>query len=333
MESNSLREVHSRRRNKAAAPVGALVLLLAVAGLAALIVLGVNMTGQVLDNSKEKERYEKVIEPVLMFDPPTFEDVSTLDKFTVLQSALWATMLGEKRETYTYDPQGALIVPASDVDVSCAKLFGPQITLEHQAFSSDFGMAYDYDEANKAYHIPVLSATALYTPRVDEISKSGDIHSLLVGYIPPGTAWNTDLAGNKTEPDPHKFMVYKLKKVDKQYQLIAIEDPPADKQVTFGTSSTASVEIANVVQEDTTDTQRTVQGGVSGAPAEDAGQEEGSGALDTQEENSSDEKESSSQEDEGSSDEDEGSSEEEETTSQDPTPDGEESGDDGVVAE
>ncbi|MCI8441422.1 MAG: hypothetical protein HFG27_02670 [Provencibacterium sp.] len=250
MEYNSLRNVHKRRRNRAAAPIGALVLVLAAAGLCALIMLSINLTHQILDNSREKQRFEKLVQPVLMFDPPPFEDVTTLPDTTVLEAALWATMLGEKRETYAFDAQGNLILPSSDVDVESAKLFGPELSLKHQSFPSDFGISYEYDESSKAYRIPVASATTLYTPRVDEIEREGDIYSLLVGYIPPGTAWNTDITGNKTEPDPHKFMVYKLQKKGRNYQLIAIENPPADKQVSYGPSISSSLnEIASVEEQ------------------------------------------------------------------------------------
>ena len=80
MEYKSLRAVHKRRRNRAAAPIGALVLVLAAAGLCALIVLGVNLTNQILDNSREKQRFEKIVQPVLMFDPPPFDDVTKIGR-------------------------------------------------------------------------------------------------------------------------------------------------------------------------------------------------------------------------------------------------------------
>lgn len=250
MEYNSLRAVHKRRRNRAAAPVGALVLMLAAAGLCTLVMLGINLTNQILDNSQEKQKFEKIIQPVLMFDPPPFEDVTTLPDTTVLEAALWATMLGEKRETYAFDAQGNLILPSSDVDVESTKLFGAGLTLKHQSFPSDFGISYEYDENTKAYRIPVASATTLYTPRVDAIERDGDVYSLLVGYIPPGTAWNTDITGKKTEPDPHKFMIYKLQKNGKNYQLVSIENPPPEKQVSYGTSSSSSLnEIASVEEQ------------------------------------------------------------------------------------
>lgn len=275
MEYNSLRAIHKRRRNRAAAPVGALVLLLAAAGLCALIMLGINLTHQILDNSQEKQKFEKLIQPVLMFDPPPFEDVTTLPDTTVLESALWATMLGEKRETYAFDAQGNLILPSSDVDVESAKLFGPALSLKHQSFPSDFGISYEYDESSKAYRIPVASATTLYTPRVDEIERNGEVYSLLVGYIPPGTAWNTDITGNKTEPDPHKFMIYKLQKNGKNYQLIAIENPPPEKQVSYGPSvSSALNEIASVEEQLPSEAESSSDEPQEGTSSEEDGQQE-----------------------------------------------------------
>lgn len=301
MEANSLHEVHNRRKNKAAAPVGALVLLLAISGIVALMVLGLNLTERMFDNTAEKQKFEKIVQPVLMFDPPAFEDVGTLDRFTVLQSALWATMLGEKRETYAFDPQGNLIVPASDVDVSAAKLLGPQLTLEHQAFSSDFGMVYDYNESTKAYHIPVQAATALYTPRVDEIVKNGDAVELLVAYIPPGTAWNTDITGKKTDPDPHKFMIYKLKKAGKNYQLTGIADPPPEKQITFGSPGNVVMnsEIAIVSEAPLEPEITAAESASTTAPAEGASSSEGTSSEGSSSEGSSSEGSSS----EGSSSE------------------------------
>lgn len=324
MEYKSMRELHSRRRNKAAAPIGALVLVLAAAGLVALIWLGINLTSQILDDSKEKEKFEKIIQPVLMFDPPAFQDVTTLTNTTVLESALWATMLGDKRETYTYDAQGSLIVPASDVDVTSAKLFGPELQLEHQSFSSDFGISYEYSSSGKAYHIPVMSATALYTPRVDEIERDGDIYSLLVGYIPPGTAWNTDISGKKTEPDPHKFMIYKLKKVNNYYQLIAIEDPPPEKQVTYGAGAPAQNEIASVPQVDITQGEASQEETGEGLTEDTLSVDGSEETQDTASEESTLEEESTSEDENTSGDEDtseeesasedEGSSSEEEST-------------------
>lgn len=274
MENQSLRELHGRRKNRAAAPIGALVLFLAAAGLVALIWLGFNVTDQILDNSKEKEKFAKIVQPVLMFDPPPFEDVTTLDNKTLLESALWATMLGEKRETYTFDAQNNLVVPASDVDVSSTRLFGPAVKLEHGSFPSDFGISYDYNPTTKAYLVPVTSATALYTPRVDEISREGDVYSLLIGYIPPGTAWNTAIGDQHSEPDPHKYMVYKLKKADRYYQLTAIEDPPPEKQVQYRQTSPLNGEIASV-EEKNVDSETRSEGGEEGGESESQNRENG----------------------------------------------------------
>ena len=42
---------------------------------------------------------------------------------------MWSALLGEKRDSYQFDNDTnlRLIVPASDIDVACARLFGPEV--------------------------------------------------------------------------------------------------------------------------------------------------------------------------------------------------------------
>lgn len=244
MDYQAMRDVNRHRRNRAAAPIGALVLVLAAAGIVALVWLGVNLTHRIYDNSSEKEKFSEIVQPVLMFDPPTFDDIGMLDNQTLLESALWATMLGEKRDTYTFDAQSNLLVPASDVDVVAARLFGPSVTLEHGSFPSDFGISYYYNETSKTYSIPVANAPSLYTARVDEIVRNGDEYELLVGYISPSTAWTANEV-DASEQLPHKYMIYRLTKVGSGYRLLAIEEPPTEKQIRYN-AQTVEGEIASI---------------------------------------------------------------------------------------
>ena len=79
-----------------------------------------------------------------MFDPVPFEKATDADPLFLLQSSLWSTLLGEKRDSYQFDAMERLIVPSSDVDVACARLFGPDVKLEHQSFG-DYETTYYYD--------------------------------------------------------------------------------------------------------------------------------------------------------------------------------------------
>lgn len=222
-------EAMQYRRNKYAAPVGGLWLVIGAIGVVAIIVFCIQFTMSMLDTSTEKQKFEKVILPVVMFDPVPFEKATDMDPLVLLQSSLWSTLLGEKRDSYAFDALGYLVVPASDVDVTCARLFGQEVKLEHQTFS-DFGYetTYAYNETEKAYHIPVTGQTGLYTPSVEQVVKKGDVFILTVGYIPPANAWTQGKAGETNGPKPDKRMLYELTKVKDHYQLTAIRDVPIE---------------------------------------------------------------------------------------------------------
>lgn len=213
------------RKNKFAAPVGGVFILLALIGLIALGAFCVQFTRSILDNSGEKEMFEDIITPVLMFDPVPFEDASNADPVFLLQSSLWSTMLGEKRDSYKFDALGRLIVPASDVDVTCARLFGSKIKLQHQTFG-DYEITYVYDDSTKTYYAPVSLQANQYMPSVERVVKKGSAFTLTVGYIPPSNAWTQTQNGENNEPVPVKEMIYELVKNKKNYQLVAIRDVP-----------------------------------------------------------------------------------------------------------
>ncbi len=212
-----------RRRYSAAVPIGGLFILLAVIGLITVIVFGVRATENLIDNSKQKQEFEKIILPVLMFDPVPFEDPNEMGDLALLRSSIWAAIL-DNSDKYMIGDGNLVSVPQSDVDVACAKLFGSSVTLKHQAFE-DYISMYSYDQETKTYYVPV-DVTALYTPKVEEITRNGDSFELLVGYITPTNQWIQSLSGEVTEPTPSKYMIYVLQKVDDNYQLTGIKDPP-----------------------------------------------------------------------------------------------------------
>lgn len=84
-----------------------------------------------MDNTKEKSEFEDYLLPVVMFDPVEFDSPEHADSLFLLQSSLWGTLLSNT-DKYTYDESAMLVVPASDLDVYAAKLYGPEIKLQHQ---------------------------------------------------------------------------------------------------------------------------------------------------------------------------------------------------------
>lgn len=211
------------RKYTAAVPIGGIFVLLALIGLITVIMFSVQATERLIDNSKEKEMFGNLILPVLMFDPVPFENPSEITEIPLLRSSIWSAIT-QNMDKYTFVEGTAITVPKSDVDVACARLFGPGVTLKHQSFEDDISL-YSYNVDIQSYYIPA-DANILYTPQVEEISKKGDIFSLTVGYIAPNTQWMETLRGEKSEPIPSKYMIYEMKKVDDHYQLVSIKDPP-----------------------------------------------------------------------------------------------------------
>lgn len=217
------RQKTRKRKYSAAVPIGGFFVLLAVIGLITVIVFGVRATENLIDNSKQKKEFENIILPVLMFDPVPFEDPNEMGDLALLRSSIWSAII-DNNEKYVIGDGNMVSVPKSDVDVACNKLFGSSVTLKHQSFE-DYLSIYSFDEETQTYYVPV-DATVLYTPQVEEITRNGDVFELTVGYLAPDNQWMQNIRGETGEPVPSKYMIYEMKKVEGNYQLVGIKDPP-----------------------------------------------------------------------------------------------------------
>ena len=302
------------RRNRFAAPIGGIFIILCLVGLVTVVMLCFNLTRDILDNSGKKHEYERMLLPVVMFDPAPFEDPVNFDSLSLLQSSIWATLLGENRDNYEQDDNLMLVVPASDVDVTAYNLFGPDVTLSHGSFG-DYEISYLYDESTKSYHVPVDVMTPSYTPQVEEIDKQGSVLRLRVGYVPPSSVMDITFTekGITNSTTPVKYMTYELHEGRNGYYLYAVRDVEG---ATFITGSDAvlpdaipgqvsSVPVSDVLPE-------TVPGG--GASSEGSSSDGGSSSED----GSSDEG-SSSQDGDSQEEEDAGDSGEESEESSEPS--------------
>lgn len=225
--SSIVRSTINRRKHKTLAAVGALVFLMAAIGLITVALSSVKMTTNLMDKTKDKQKLEHFILPVIMFDPTTFESPQTADPQMILRSSLWSALLSKGRDELATDDYGSVVLPASDIDVQAAKLYGPEVKVQHQTIQEDFTTVYIYDEEQKVYNVPVATQMAVYTPKILEITNKGPVYTLLVGYIPPGNLWQTDSEGNTYEPEPDKVMLMELNKVKDGYNIVALRDGPA----------------------------------------------------------------------------------------------------------
>ena len=214
-----------RKRRRYAAPIGGAFLLLALAGLAAVVIMSINLTDRLLDNQREKERLEDIIRPVLMWDPPPFENPADVDPTQMLYFCMWAALMDENAN-YGFDVNQEMQVPASDLDVAAATLFGPDVALEHRTFG-EYEQSYYYDPARQVYSVPVNVQLYLYSPQVEEIERNGEFYDVRVGYVPPQGAYTANVQGNRGEPEPDKYMIYVVRQAGNTYRLVALRDDPA----------------------------------------------------------------------------------------------------------
>lgn len=227
-----------RHKNRKTATFGFLFLFFAAIGVIFSVVGITRAIGKFAVDNSETEKIERFLTPVVMFDPAPFEDASQLDETLLLRSSLWATLLNTHTEQYATDDLGNLIVPASDVEVYAAKIYGNGVKLNHQTLRSNSGgEQFVYDESIQSYHVPAVGEGSFPSPKVTKIVRNGDTFEVTVGYIPPGSSWGMFVDGKKQEPEPEKYKLYKLKKNGSDYQILALEDI-ADKDLPASSSNT-----------------------------------------------------------------------------------------------
>lgn len=215
-------ETATSRRNRHAAPIGIIFIILCIIGVCTVFKWCYNATKYLADNTAQKMKYEQMLLPVVMFDPANFTDPATCDNEFLLQSSLWACMLGAERDTYEYDEYDRLLIPSTDVDAMARKIFGPDVKLEHMTIG-DMENSYLYDDTISSYHVPIIAMSGFATPRVDTIVKSGDSLMVTVGYVPPTTVLSIDFSSSGTqEEEPSKYMLFELHENNGEYYIYAI---------------------------------------------------------------------------------------------------------------
>lgn len=220
--SKTPRHPLNRRPNRNTTRVlGAIFFVLALVGLFNLGRLSYRAIDGLLNNTAEKERIERYLTPVVMFDPVPYASVGEASPDTMLLTSIWAALLDDGAQTYPQDDMGMVILPGPDVEYQAHRLYGDAGLITHRTVD-DYENIYMYEADANAYRIPVVAKVA-YMPQVEHIYKSGDYLTVRVGYVPPGSSWLTGFNQQAT-PSPDKYMIYELKKIRGGYTIIAIKD-------------------------------------------------------------------------------------------------------------
>ncbi len=225
------------KKNKLAFPVGVIAAVLAVIGLITVISFSADTVKNLADNSAEKAEFEKLLAPVVMFDPDPFDDLTQADVSQLLNSAVWALLMsdeGADKYPYSEGENFGIVVPQADIEQYFVSLFGTEIDIASLHSSIDMSeYEITYDAALKSYILPITGVESAYTPKVYEIEKQGSSLVLSVGYI-ANTAWVQIEDGEYAAPNPDKYIKITLRERDGGMYVSSIQ--AVDGQEVIGTT-------------------------------------------------------------------------------------------------
>ena len=242
--------------HKAAFPIGVIVTVLALIGLATVIVLSVTGIKNALAKSKDYSEYNKLLTPVVLIDPKGFDDITKADPSELIEMSIWAILKSDiSPDTYSTSA-GGIVIPAADVEKSFQKLFGTEVKPTH-ATVNGYDYEFTFDADAKTYTIPITSIKPIYTPQVIDAKENADTVVLTVALL-PGDAWNQGADGSMTPPQADKYIKVTLRVKDGQQFISAIQSTTTPEVATTVTPAVPTTEDkdllgqAEVVATDTT---------------------------------------------------------------------------------
>ena len=201
--------------------LGIFVTVMSIIGVIFSVNFVVDGIKRITDNTEQKNEFARYIYPLVLVDTPTFDEDSKLPTEVMLRIAAWDIIINydEKKSDYVNE-YGYISVPSSDIEVVVTKLFGKDITFEHQTLG-DPGLYFDYDQETKSYILPISPNFLSYKPVVEDIKKISDKkYELKVGYYPPVQDWLPDNKKNIAD----KYLKYILIKDGKDYSIISVSE-------------------------------------------------------------------------------------------------------------
>lgn len=210
-----------KRAHPWAFPLGLAVFVLSIIGAVTIIVAGVGSAKKALIKVKNIDEYNRMLIPVVMNDPDTFDDLSKADMSQLLDISIWAILKSDLApDTYSYNDSG-MIIPEEDVAKQFEKLFGSNLAPVH-ATVTGFGYEFTYDAASKCYTIPLTGVAPVYTPDVINVEKKSNTIILTVAYL-AANGWAQSSDGKMVAPSPDKYMKITLREGDTGYYISAIQ--------------------------------------------------------------------------------------------------------------
>ncbi len=211
--------------HKMAFPVGLIVVLLAFTGLVTIVVACINGINTAVEKSKNYEEYEKILTPVVLIDPNTFDDITMAEMSQLMEMSLWSLLKNDAAPDSFINNENGVAIPKMAVEEEFVELFGTEIAPVHGSVEG-YGVEFVYDNTSETYTVPLTGVTPIYTPDVVEISKTSDTVVLTVACI-AGDAWEQGENGEMIAPSPDKYLRITLRENNGNLFISSIQNTTA----------------------------------------------------------------------------------------------------------
>lgn len=211
--------------HKMAFPIGLIVVVLATIGLITVVVAGVKGVNHFVDKSKNYEEYEKILTPVVLIDPDTFDDITKAQMSQLMEISLWSLLKNDATPNAFASNENGVSIPKKAVEDKFVELFGSEVTPVHGTIEG-YGLDFVYDNTSETYTVPLTGVTPIYTPDVVDVSKKSDVIVLTVACI-SGNAWEQGENGEMVAPSPDKYLRITLRENDGNLYISSIQNTTA----------------------------------------------------------------------------------------------------------
>ena len=245
--------------HKLAFPVGAVVTILAIIGFITLVVFAVNGIGDAIESGKKYDEYEKLLTPVVLIDPDTFDDITKADMSQLMEISIWSLLKSEITPNSYEATADGIFIPKENVEAEFVKLFGTEVTPSHTTIEG-YGMDFVYDAEKGGYTVPLTGVTPLYTP--DVIAKTTLPNSVVLTVAClAGDAWEQGEDGEMKAPIPDKHLKITLREKDGVYYISAIQNTSTPEVATTEATTETATESPDLSgQEDVVASETSTEG-------------------------------------------------------------------------
>ena len=239
--------------HKAAFPVGILIIILAAIGLVTIVVSAVKGIDTAVQNSKHYEEYNKILTPVVLIDPDTFDDITKADMTQLMEISIWSLLKSDIAPDTFESNESGLAIPKAAVEEEFVELFGTEVSPVHQTIEG-YGLEFVYDTKSETYTVPLTGITPIYTPQVVDKTTSSDTVVLTVACL-AGDAWEQGENGDMIAPTPDKYIKITLREQNDNLYISAIQNTTTPEVVTTEPTQSTTTDLNDDVVASSTTTQ------------------------------------------------------------------------------